>query len=122
MVFPLAPLCAEPVIVEVMFRNPLKVALVLSHLSLLWRFTADGGFQSQEKTTEELSGDVLTNEETLAHGVSSRHRSKWVDAMKRVLILKKNLFHLQMAQKDDIVTTETIQEFHIGQEETKMVS
>lgn len=83
----------EPMIVEVMFRNPLKVSLMLSQLSLLWRFSADGAPPSQGKTTEESSGEVITNEETLAQGTT---------------------------QKDDIVTTEMIQEFHMGPEETKM--
>ncbi|XP_073332203.1 trafficking protein particle complex subunit 8 [Pagrus major] len=80
----------EPIIVEVTFRNPLKVSLALSNLSLLWQFTADDVPPSKEKTTEELA---ITNEETLALG---------------------------MTQKDDIVTTEVIQEFHMGPEETKM--
>ncbi|KAM9849168.1 trafficking protein particle complex subunit 8 isoform 2-T2 [Aulostomus maculatus] len=79
----------EPIIVELMLRNPLKVSLVLSHLSLLWRFSADAGSVSQDKT----AGEVITNEEALAKG---------------------------MAQKDDIVTTETILEFHMCSEETKV--
>lgn len=62
-------LSAEPIIVELMFRNPLKVPLVLSHLSLLWRFTADDASPSQEKPNEDSSADVITNEETLARGV-----------------------------------------------------
>uniref|UniRef100_A0A671Y126 Trafficking protein particle complex subunit 8 n=1 Tax=Sparus aurata TaxID=8175 RepID=A0A671Y126_SPAAU len=69
----------EPIIVEVTFRNPLKVSLALSNLSLLWRFTADDAPPSKEKMTNEL-----------------------------------------MTQKDDIVTTEVIQEFQMGPEETKM--
>ncbi|XP_071342862.1 trafficking protein particle complex subunit 8 isoform X2 [Trachinotus anak] len=83
----------EPIIVEVTFRNPLKVSLALSNLSLLWRFTADAVSPSKEKTTEELSGETITNEETLAR---------------------------EMTQKDDVVTTETILDFHMGPEETKM--
>ncbi|CAI5636757.1 unnamed protein product [Oreochromis niloticus] len=78
----------EPIIVEVTFRNPLKVSLALSSLSLLWRFTVDGSSSSNEMTEE-----TITNEETSAVG---------------------------MTQKDDIVTSETIQEFHLGPEETKM--
>ncbi|XP_067454174.1 trafficking protein particle complex subunit 8 isoform X1 [Thunnus thynnus] len=84
----------EPIIVEVTFRNPLKVSLALSNLSLLWRFTADGVSPSQEKMTEELSGEAITNE--------------------------KDTLALGMTQKDDIVTTEIILEFHMGPEETKM--
>ncbi|XP_030289598.1 trafficking protein particle complex subunit 8 [Sparus aurata] len=80
----------EPIIVEVTFRNPLKVSLALSNLSLLWRFTADDAPPSKEKMTNELA---ITNEEILALG---------------------------MTQKDDIVTTEVIQEFQMGPEETKM--
>ncbi|XP_041791493.1 trafficking protein particle complex subunit 8 [Chelmon rostratus] len=80
----------EPIIVEVTFRNPLKVSLALSNLSLLWRFASDGLSPSKEKTTEDM---VITNEETLTLGVT---------------------------QKDDVVTTEVILEFHMGPEETKM--
>lgn len=52
---------AEPIIVEVTFRNPLKVSLALSILSLLWRFTPDG-------VSEELA---ITNEDTLILGVGN---------------------------------------------------
>ncbi|XP_070816487.1 trafficking protein particle complex subunit 8 [Chaetodon trifascialis] len=79
----------EPIIVEVTFRNPLKVSLALSNLSLLWKFTANVVSPSKEKTTEL----VITNEENLA---------------------------LEMKQKDDVVTTEVILEFHMGPEEIKM--
>uniref|UniRef100_A0A672YVL8 Trafficking protein particle complex 8 n=1 Tax=Sphaeramia orbicularis TaxID=375764 RepID=A0A672YVL8_9TELE len=54
----------EPIIVEVTLRNPLKVSLELSSLSLLWRFTADGGSSSKD----EANGEVVTNEESLASG------------------------------------------------------
>ncbi|XP_010782117.1 trafficking protein particle complex subunit 8, partial [Notothenia coriiceps] len=79
----------EPIVVEVLFRNPLKVPLALSNLSLLWSFTAEGTSPSQENAEE-----AITNEETLTQG--------------------------QMKQKDDIVTTEIILEFHLGPEETKL--
>uniref|UniRef100_A0A8C3AI90 Trafficking protein particle complex subunit 8 n=1 Tax=Cyclopterus lumpus TaxID=8103 RepID=A0A8C3AI90_CYCLU len=68
--FPLA-VAEEPIIVEVTFRNPLKVPLALSNLSLLWRFTAEGATPSEEKTTEESAGEAVTNEEALTEGVSS---------------------------------------------------
>lgn len=60
---------AEPIIVEVTFRNPLKVSLALSKLSLLWRFTPDSKSPSEEKTTEELAAETIANAETLALGV-----------------------------------------------------
>ncbi|XP_069575816.1 trafficking protein particle complex subunit 8 isoform X1 [Brachyistius frenatus] len=82
----------EPIIVEVTFRNPLKVSLTLSSLSLLWRFTDDESSSSTERTAKELPAEAITNEETPAGG---------------------------MTQKDDIVTTEVIQEFYMGPEETK---
>uniref|UniRef100_A0A7N6A6A9 Trafficking protein particle complex 8 n=1 Tax=Anabas testudineus TaxID=64144 RepID=A0A7N6A6A9_ANATE len=63
----------EPIIVEVMFRNPLKVSLALSKLSLLWRFTPYS--PSEEKTTEELAGETITNEETLARLQLLPHRT-----------------------------------------------
>uniref|UniRef100_A0A671Y287 Trafficking protein particle complex subunit 8 n=1 Tax=Sparus aurata TaxID=8175 RepID=A0A671Y287_SPAAU len=59
----------EPIIVEVTFRNPLKVSLALSNLSLLWRFTADDAPPSKEKMTNELA---ITNEEILALGARLR--------------------------------------------------
>uniref|UniRef100_A0A8C3G8W7 Trafficking protein particle complex subunit 8 n=1 Tax=Cyclopterus lumpus TaxID=8103 RepID=A0A8C3G8W7_CYCLU len=71
--FPLA-VAEEPIIVEVTFRNPLKVPLALSNLSLLWRFTAEGATPSEEKTTEESAGEAVTNEEALTEGVSSPAR------------------------------------------------
>lgn len=61
----------EPIIVEVTFRNPLKVSLALSNLSLLWRFSPDGVSPLEEKKTEELAGDAITNEKTLALGVGN---------------------------------------------------
>ncbi|KAE8293871.1 Trafficking protein particle complex subunit 8 Protein TRS85-like protein [Larimichthys crocea] len=80
----------EPIIVEVTFRNPLKVPLALSNLSLLWSFTADDVSSSKENTTEDLS---ITNEGSLASGVT---------------------------QNDDIISTEVILEFNLGPEETKL--
>lgn len=59
---------AEPIIVEVMFRNPLKVSLVLSNLSLIWNFTLDGVPPLKEKMPDKLT---ISNEETLARGVGN---------------------------------------------------
>ncbi|XP_033820715.1 trafficking protein particle complex subunit 8 [Periophthalmus magnuspinnatus] len=60
---PLAVL-QEPIIVEVVLRNPLKVALSLSKLTLLWRFTADGDCTelSNENAPAALAEEVMTNE------------------------------------------------------------
>ncbi|KAK5869396.1 hypothetical protein PBY51_024117 [Eleginops maclovinus] len=57
----------EPIVVEVTFRNPLKVPLALSNLSLLWSFTADGTSPSEEKTEE-----AITNEETFTQGMKQK--------------------------------------------------
>uniref|UniRef100_UPI0037E7F677 trafficking protein particle complex subunit 8 isoform X2 n=1 Tax=Semicossyphus pulcher TaxID=241346 RepID=UPI0037E7F677 len=65
--YPLA-VVEEPIIVELMFKNPLKVSLSLSNLSLLWRFT-DDGVSPSENITEELA---ITNEETLALGITQK--------------------------------------------------
>nr|XP_040041142.1 trafficking protein particle complex subunit 8 isoform X1 [Gasterosteus aculeatus aculeatus] len=54
----------EPIIVEVTFRNPLKVPLALSNLKLLWKFTAEGASPS-----EETAGEAITNEESLTEGM-----------------------------------------------------
>ncbi|MEQ2176082.1 hypothetical protein GOODEAATRI_024467, partial [Goodea atripinnis] len=79
----------EPIIVEVTFRNPLKVSLLLSNLSLLWRFTIGTLSGGKESTSEQLGGEMITNEDTSS------------------------------GKKDEIVTTEIIQEFYLGSEETK---
>lgn len=52
----------EPIIVEVVFRNPLKVPLALSALSLLWKFTLKDFSGSQGGTT----GETITNEKEAA--------------------------------------------------------
>lgn len=54
----------EPIVVEVVLRNPLKVALSLSELTLLWRFTPDGedAVLSNEDTPTALREDLMTNE------------------------------------------------------------
>ncbi|XP_077439966.1 trafficking protein particle complex subunit 8 isoform X3 [Vanacampus margaritifer] len=86
------PLAAveEPVVVEVTFRNPLKVPLALSRLSLLWKFTRDhhAGADGAEDSGDQLVGnqDALEDETT---------------------------------QRDQLVTTETILDFHLAPEETK---
>ncbi|CAL9696434.1 unnamed protein product [Knipowitschia caucasica] len=59
---PLAVL-QEPMIVEVVLKNPLKVALSLSELTLLWRFTdADSTEISNEDAPAALAKEVITNE------------------------------------------------------------
>uniref|UniRef100_A0AAQ5YCS0 Trafficking protein particle complex 8 n=1 Tax=Amphiprion ocellaris TaxID=80972 RepID=A0AAQ5YCS0_AMPOC len=61
----------EPIIVEVTFKNPLKVSLALSNLSLLWKFSSDGTSSSKETKTEDLTEETITNEETTAVGVGN---------------------------------------------------
>ncbi|XP_057698000.1 trafficking protein particle complex subunit 8 isoform X2 [Corythoichthys intestinalis] len=78
----------EPMVVEVMFRNPLKVPLALSRLSLLWKFRRHG--HTGEDAAEE------TEEETAADQDAADH------------------------QGEEPVTTETILDFHLAPEETKM--
>ncbi|XP_068175680.1 trafficking protein particle complex subunit 8 isoform X2 [Antennarius striatus] len=54
----------EPIIVELTFRNPLKVSLALSNVSLLWRFSPAGVSSVKENTTEEVTQkeDVISAE------------------------------------------------------------
>lgn len=79
----------EPIIVEVTFRNPLKISLLLSNLSLLWRFTTSSPSGGKESTSEQLAEEISTNEDTSA------------------------------GETDEIVSTEIIKEFQLGSEETK---
>ncbi|XP_068955963.1 trafficking protein particle complex subunit 8 isoform X2 [Petaurus breviceps papuanus] len=51
--FPLA-VVEEPITVEVAFRNPLKVPLLLTELSLLWKFQPKGSNSKDNGETKEL--------------------------------------------------------------------
>ena len=87
----------------------------------------------KEKSNEELAGEAITNEEILALGVGNLSifpfrycdfYSVWLMRLKtktKTICLLITSFLLQMIQKDDIITTENILEFHMGPEETKMV-
>uniref|UniRef100_A0A672T6V3 Trafficking protein particle complex subunit 8 n=1 Tax=Sinocyclocheilus grahami TaxID=75366 RepID=A0A672T6V3_SINGR len=59
--YPLA-VVEEPIIVEVVFRNPLKVPLALSALCLLWKFTPKDFSDPQGST----AGETITNEKEAA--------------------------------------------------------
>uniref|UniRef100_W5K4I0 Trafficking protein particle complex subunit 8 n=1 Tax=Astyanax mexicanus TaxID=7994 RepID=W5K4I0_ASTMX len=59
--YPLA-VVEEPIFVEIVFRNPLKVPLALSDLSLLWKFTAKDFSALQGGTL----GEPITNENEAA--------------------------------------------------------
>ncbi|XP_056336697.1 trafficking protein particle complex subunit 8 isoform X2 [Danio aesculapii] len=88
--YPLA-VVEEPIIVEVVFRNPLKVPLALSALSLLWKFTMKDFSGPQDST----SGETISNEKEAA-------------ALKETVAL------------NDIIDTQVIPEFAISPEETKV--
>ncbi|XP_051511754.1 trafficking protein particle complex subunit 8-like isoform X2 [Myxocyprinus asiaticus] len=81
----------EPIIVEVVFRNPLKVPLALSALSLLWKFTLKD-FSGPHGGT---IGETITNEMEAAS-------SKETTAL------------------SDIIDTQVIPEFTMSPEETKV--
>ncbi|KAK6313879.1 hypothetical protein J4Q44_G00153380 [Coregonus suidteri] len=91
--FPLA-VVEEPIIVEVAFRNPLKVPLVLSDLSLLWKFTLKDFSRPQPQ--DVMVGDAVT--------ISN----------------EKEAITPRTAQKDDIIATEVIPEFYLSPEETRV--
>uniref|UniRef100_A0A673XVI4 Trafficking protein particle complex subunit 8 n=1 Tax=Salmo trutta TaxID=8032 RepID=A0A673XVI4_SALTR len=59
--FPLA-VVEEPIIVEVAFRNPLKVPLVLSDLSLLWKFTLKDFSRPQPQDIMVEDAVTISNE------------------------------------------------------------
>ncbi|KAG9348071.1 hypothetical protein JZ751_004096 [Albula glossodonta] len=87
--FPLA-VVEEPIIVEVVFRNPLKIPLLLTDLSLLWKFTPKDFSRPQGRE----SGETVSNEK---------------DAHMPMTTLK-----------NDFITTEVIPEFYLSLEETKV--
>ncbi|XP_055800032.1 trafficking protein particle complex subunit 8 isoform X2 [Salvelinus fontinalis] len=91
--FPLA-VVEEPITVEVAFRNPLKVPLVLSDLSLLWKFTLKDFSRPQPQ--DVMVGDAVT--------ISN----------------EKEAIAPMTVQKDDIITTEVIPEFYMSPEETRV--
>ncbi|XP_060773598.1 trafficking protein particle complex subunit 8 isoform X2 [Neoarius graeffei] len=87
--YPLA-VVEEPIIVEVVFRNPLKVPLALSELSLLWKFTPKDFSGPQGGT----SGEMVSNEKESATG--------------------------DPTALNDLISTEVITEFPMSPEETKV--
>ncbi|GAA6076315.1 trafficking protein particle complex subunit 8 isoform X1, partial [Tachysurus ichikawai] len=87
--YPLA-VVEEPIVVEVVFRNPLKVPLALSELSLLWKFTLKDFSGPQGGKT----GETVCNEKEAATS-------------------KATAF-------DDLINTEVIPEFPMNPEETKV--
>lgn len=96
---------------EVTFRNPLKVSLALSNLSLLWSFSQDDASKPEEPP--------VTNEEELAPGVGHQRMSH---GLERPIEDFDALFLFQSFQKNgDVITAEVIQEFLISPDETKMV-
>uniref|UniRef100_A0A671LLU7 Trafficking protein particle complex 8 n=1 Tax=Sinocyclocheilus anshuiensis TaxID=1608454 RepID=A0A671LLU7_9TELE len=88
--YPLA-VVEEPIIVEVVFRNPLKVPLALSALCLLWKFTPKDFSDPQGST----AGETITNEKEAA-------------SLKETMAL------------NDIIDTQVIPEFTLSPEETKV--
>ncbi|CAB1332152.1 unnamed protein product [Coregonus sp. 'balchen'] len=84
----------EPIIVEVVFRNPLKVPLVLSDLSLLWKFTLKDFNRPQPQ--EDSVGDAVA--------ISN----------------EKEAITPRTPQKDDVIATEVIPEFYLSPEETRL--
>ncbi|KAJ8276838.1 hypothetical protein GJAV_G00068480 [Gymnothorax javanicus] len=80
----------EPVIVEVAFRNPLKISLLLTDLSLLWKFTP----KNFSRPSGSEAGETVTNE--------------------------KEAYTQKAPLKNDFISTEVISEFVMSSEETKM--
>ncbi|KAF5900443.1 trafficking protein particle complex subunit 8 isoform X1, partial [Clarias magur] len=80
----------EPIIVEVVFRNPLKVPLTLSELSLLWKFTPKDFSGPQGGT----AGETISNE--------------------------KEATTSKVTALNDLISTEVIPEFTMSPEETKV--
>ncbi|KAI5619859.1 trafficking protein particle complex subunit 8 isoform X1 [Silurus asotus] len=87
--YPLA-VVEEPIVVEVVFRNPLKVPLALSELSLLWKFTPKVFSGTQGATI----GETISNEKEAASSKATA--------------------------LDDLISTEVIPEFLMNPEETKV--
>ncbi|XP_066533154.1 trafficking protein particle complex subunit 8 isoform X2 [Hoplias malabaricus] len=87
--YPLAVM-EEPIFVEVVLRNPLRVLLTLSDLSLLWKFTPKDFSGPQGVTL----GETVTNEKEASAGKATT--------------------------LNEIISTEVIPEFIVGPEETKV--
>lgn len=116
---------AEPIIVEVVYRNPLKVPLALSALSLLWKFTVKDFSGPQDST----SGETISNvKEAVALKevrplIVSRFTVPEASGFEFLITLIKFL-HLNLFQTtalNDIIDTQVIPEFTISPEETKVV-
>lgn len=107
---------------EVTFRNPLKVPLALSNLSLLWSFSHHAGGDGGEVLAAE---ETISNEEGPTPGVGHQQHPLpqqllRLEELSRAFTLSR-LLALQTTQNDEVITTEVIAEFRMGPDETKMV-
>ncbi|XP_059265391.1 trafficking protein particle complex subunit 8 isoform X3 [Mustela nigripes] len=75
--FPLA-VVEEPITVEVAFRNPLKVPLLLTDLSLLWKFQRkDSSGKDNEEVKELVTGEpVMIGTEVISEFLINSEESK----------------------------------------------
>uniref|UniRef100_A0A8C0GV75 Trafficking protein particle complex subunit 8 n=1 Tax=Chelonoidis abingdonii TaxID=106734 RepID=A0A8C0GV75_CHEAB len=73
--FPLA-VVEEPVTVEVAFRNPLKIPLLLTDLSLLWKFQPKDFSAKHNGATKELVMDFFLVATTTKFNISPQARLK----------------------------------------------
>uniref|UniRef100_K7FBI8 Trafficking protein particle complex subunit 8 n=1 Tax=Pelodiscus sinensis TaxID=13735 RepID=K7FBI8_PELSI len=76
--FPLAVVEVEPVTVEVAFRNPLKVPLLLTDLSLLWKFQPKDFSAKHNGETKELvtCGNDMIGAEVIAEFLINSEETK----------------------------------------------
>ncbi|XP_075069567.1 trafficking protein particle complex subunit 8 isoform X2 [Mixophyes fleayi] len=98
--FPLA-VVQEPITVEVSFKNPLKVPLLLTDLSLLWKFQQkDFSQRHDEEVKEPISNekDLLSKGKSFSDVIGTEEIREFVISNEETKIVRLKLFPLQTGE------------------------
>ncbi|XP_072267380.1 trafficking protein particle complex subunit 8 [Pyxicephalus adspersus] len=94
--FPLA-VVQEPITVEVSFKNPLKVPLLMTDVSLLWKFQPKDFSQKNEELKEAMSNDkdLLSKGKSFSDVIGTEEISEFFINNEETKIARLKLFPLQ---------------------------
>ncbi|XP_068093412.1 trafficking protein particle complex subunit 8 isoform X2 [Hyperolius riggenbachi] len=97
--FPLA-VVQEPITVEVSFKNPLKVPLLLTDLSLLWKFQSKDFSETDEELKEPVSNDkdLLSKGKNFSDVIGTEEISEFLINSEETKIARLKLFPLQTGE------------------------
>ncbi|XP_018410817.1 PREDICTED: trafficking protein particle complex subunit 8 isoform X2 [Nanorana parkeri] len=97
--FPMA-VVQEPITVEVSFKNPLKVPLLLTDLSLLWKFQPKDFGHENEELKEAISNDkdLLSKGKNVSDVIGTEEINEFLLNSEETKIARLKLFPLQTGE------------------------